>query len=60
MFLFCRIKHLLKDQNSNEENQQPVSTLAPVNELKPLDSSEGGTVSLGKYKLELEQRVNMK
>ncbi len=51
---------MLKDQNSNEENQQPVSTLAPVNELKPLDSSEGGTVSLGKYKLELEQRVNMK
>ncbi len=55
-----RIKQLLKDQNSNEENQQPLVNLAPVNELKSLDSVEGGTVSLSKYKLELEQRVNIK
>jgi hypothetical protein len=51
-----QIKQLLKDQNSNEENQQPLANLAPVNELKSLDSVECGTVSLSKYKLELEQR----
>jgi len=47
---------LLKDQSSNEENRQPSSTLAEVNELKPLNSSEGEMVSLDKYKLEIEQR----
>jgi hypothetical protein len=51
---------MLKDQNSNEENQQPSSSLAPVNELKSLDSLECGTVSLSKYKLEVEQRVNIR
>jgi hypothetical protein len=51
---------LLKDQNSNEENQEPLPpTLAVVNELKPLNSSGCEMVSLEKYKLEVEQRVNI-
>jgi len=55
-----RIKQLLKDQNSNEENQEPLPpTLAVVNELKSLNLSGCEMVSLEKYKLEVEQRVNI-
>ena len=49
---------MLQDQNSNEENQQPLATLTPVSELRPLDSTGSGTVLASKYKLEVEQRVN--
>jgi hypothetical protein len=50
------IKQLLKDQNSNEENRQPSSSLTAVNELKTLNPSECEMVSLDKHKLEVEQR----
>ncbi len=50
---------MLKDQNSNEENRQPSSSLTAVNELKTLNPSECEMVSLDKHKLEVEQRVNI-
>lgn len=56
---FCRVKQLLKDQNSNEENIEPSqSPPTTVNEYKPLHSDANRMVSLEKYKLEVEQRVN--
>ncbi|CAF3848944.1 unnamed protein product [Rotaria sp. Silwood1] len=50
------MKQLLKDQNNDEENKQPIPTLAAVNELQPLHISEREMVSLDKHKLEVEQR----
>jgi hypothetical protein len=50
------IKQVFKDQNSNEENKHA----GAVNELKPVNSSESEMVTLEKYKLEIEQRVNIK
>ncbi|CAF1134069.1 unnamed protein product [Rotaria sordida] len=50
------MKQLLKDQNNDEENKQPIPTLAAVNELKPLHLSEREMVPLDKHKLEVEQR----
>ncbi len=55
--IFISIKQLLKDQNNDEENKQPIPILAAVNELKPLNPPEREMISLDKYKLEVEQRV---
>lgn len=55
---FHRMKQLLKDQTSNEENKRPSPVLSEVNELKPLNSPDCETVALEKFKLEVEQRVN--
>jgi hypothetical protein len=57
-FFLNRIKQFYNDQNSNEENQQPSLNLEANNELKLLRSSQSEMVSLDKYKLEVEQRVN--
>jgi hypothetical protein len=54
---FYSIKQLLKDQNNDEENRQPILTLAAVNELKPLNPPEREMIPLDKHKLEVEQRV---
>jgi len=51
------MKQLLKDQNNDEENKQPILMLAAVNELKPLNPPEREMVPLDKHKLEIEQRV---
>lgn len=51
------IKQLLKEQSNDEENKQPMPILGKDNELKPLGSPEKETVSLDKYKIEVEQRV---
>ncbi|CAF2858309.1 unnamed protein product [Rotaria sp. Silwood2] len=50
------IKQLLKDQNNDDENKQPIPTLAAVNELKPLNLPEREMIPLDKHKLEVEQR----
>ncbi|CAF0918957.1 unnamed protein product [Adineta ricciae] len=50
------IKQLLKEQSNDEENKQPMPILGKDNELKPLGSPERETVSLDKYKIEVEQR----
>lgn len=50
------VKQLLKDQNNDEENKQPILMLAAVNELKPLHPPEREMIPFDKYKLELEQR----
>jgi hypothetical protein len=55
--IFISIKQLLKDQNNDEENKQPIPILAAVNELKPLNPPEREMIPLDKYKLEVEQRV---
>jgi hypothetical protein len=55
---FNRTKQLLQDQNSNEENQEPSST--SVNKPNPLNTTGHEMVSLEKYKLEVEQRVDIK
>jgi len=49
---------LLQDQNSNEENQEP--SPISVNKPNPLNITGHETVSLEKYKLEVEQRVDIK
>ncbi len=56
--LCARLKQLLRDQSNDEENKQPIPSLAAVNELKPLNPPEREMISLDKYKLEVEQRVN--
>jgi hypothetical protein len=55
---FNRTKQLLQDQNSNEENQEP--SPISVNKPNPLNTTGHETVSLEKYKLEVEQRVDIK
>lgn len=44
----------------NDENQDPTNILAENNELKPLNLAERERISLEKYKLEIEQRVEKK
>jgi len=56
---FNSAKQLLKDQNTDEENQQPVPSLTTDNELNTLNHTGEGLVSLEKFKLEVEQRVNI-
>ncbi len=53
------IKQLLRDQNNDEENIQPIPTLAAVNELKLLNVPQREMIPLDKHKLEVEQRVNI-
>jgi hypothetical protein len=50
------IKQLLRDQNNDEENIQPIPTLAAVNELKLLNVPQREMIPLDKHKLEVEQR----
>ncbi|CAF1312819.1 unnamed protein product [Adineta steineri] len=50
------IKQLLRDQNNDEENKQPLPILSAVNELKPLNPPSGEMIPLEKHKLEIEQR----
>ncbi len=58
---FCfSVKQLLRDQNNDEENKQPTTTLAAVNELQSLNPPEREMIPLDKYKLEVEQRVRRK
>ncbi len=54
---FNSLKQLLRDQNNDEENKQPIPMLAAVNELKPLNPPEREMIPLDKHKLEVEQRV---
>ena len=55
---FCRTRSLLQDQNNYEGNRRASPVLAEMNELKPMHPSDCETVSLEKFKLEVEQRVN--
>ena len=45
-------------ENKTEENKQPTPILSSMNEMKPINSGLSSSVSIEKYKLELEQRVN--
>lgn len=57
-FLSYRSKQL--KSMMNDENQDPTNILAENNELKPLNLAERERISLEKYKLEIEQRVEKK
>lgn len=49
----------MRDQKEDEENKQPAQALTAMNEMKPIHSPERETISLEKYKLEVEQRVDI-
>ena len=56
--VFRRSRPSLQDQNSYEENRRPSPVLSEMNELKAISPSDCETVSLDKFKLEVEQRVS--
>jgi len=56
-FLINSLKSISTNSNQNDENKELTGKLSEENELKPMNSSVPETVSLEKYKLEVEQRV---